>query len=387
MAGQSRHERALVALLEHRVLGLLWLDLELRVTARAGAVAEQVPVGTLLPEALPLLQGLEVELAALRSGTLDRFVLPNVGAELPGLSLPKSSLCLLFADDRYLVAILHVLSQSDLDVELTRQVRARRIAEERLLEVRAEVVRANEELTATNRELSEFTSIVSHDLGAPLRAMRRQCEELTQRLEQAVPELDDSIRAQIAGVRERIGLMSRMIRDLVEYASLGRRPELLEQVDLRALAEETCRTALAGTGFAWRLEGEWPVARTCRAPLATVLRNLVGNARQHHDRPTGTITLDCSSEPGACVLAVADDGPGLDPAHHAEIFAPFRRLGSAVGRPEGGTGIGLAIVKRIVELQAGEVQVSSAAGQRGARFVFRWHVESADETSQSQGTP
>jgi signal transduction histidine kinase len=119
-----------------------------------------------------------------------------------------------------------------------------------------------------------------------------------------------------------------------------------------------------------------PTLYTYSAPLETVLRNLVANAIKHHDKPTGHIRISAGA-PVANVdsmveFAVADDGPGIDPAFHDRIFQMFQTL-----RPRDqveGSGIGLAVVEKIVTSVGGTVRVESTPGE-GATFLFTWPLE------------
>jgi len=111
-----------------------------------------------------------------------------------------------------------------------------------------------------------------------------------------------------------------------------------------------------------------PVLETHRAALEQVFRNLIGNAVKHHDRTSGKILVSASEQGRFCKFQVCDDGPGISPPFHDQVFKMFRRL---EGHAEvEGTGIGLALVKRIVEHHGGEVRLDSKG--RGTTFSFTW---------------
>lgn len=124
-----------------------------------------------------------------------------------------------------------------------------------------------------------------------------------------------------------------------------------------------------------------PVLTTVRVPLELVLRNLIGNAIKHHDRPDGHVHVNAqaiarsevpaeTNQAGDLIeFTIADDGPGIDPAFHERIFQMFQTL-----QPRDlveGSGMGLAIVKRMVESHGGTIRVESVLGG-GARFKFTW---------------
>ena len=117
-----------------------------------------------------------------------------------------------------------------------------------------------------------------------------------------------------------------------------------------------------------------------RVPLETVLRNLIGNAIKHHDHPeTARVEVAASESDGFVEFVVADNGPGIEAAHHDRIFQVFQTL-----KPRDqveGSGMGLAVVKKIVENQGGRILLTSAPGQ-GATFCFTWpQVKDAEGVS------
>jgi len=120
-------------------------------------------------------------------------------------------------------------------------------------------------------------------------------------------------------------------------------------------------------GIRARIAGRLPIVVYDRTQLVQVFQNLVGNAIQHLGRPTGEIVVSCHEGPDCFELAVRDDGAGIDTRHFERIFKIFQTLGR---QPEGGsTGVGLAIVKRIVENHGGSIWVESAVGS-GTTFRF-----------------
>jgi signal transduction histidine kinase len=123
-------------------------------------------------------------------------------------------------------------------------------------------------------------------------------------------------------------------------------------------------------GFTIHLAEKLPTFFTERVPLETVFRNLLGNALKHHDRPqTGQVSVSATEQATVVEFTITDDGPGIDPEFHERIFQMFQTL-----KPRDqieGSGMGLAIVKKLVENYGGTVQVESSVGQ-GATFRFTW---------------
>ena len=125
-------------------------------------------------------------------------------------------------------------------------------------------------------------------------------------------------------------------------------------------------------GFEVVTEGELPVIQTLRSALERVLLNLIANAIEHHDRATGRVAVSGETRAGEVELRVEDDGPGIPPEHRERVFEMFQTL-----RPRsegGGSGMGLAIIRKIVQTHGGQVRIEDAVGQdgRGTRIAFTW---------------
>jgi signal transduction histidine kinase len=122
------------------------------------------------------------------------------------------------------------------------------------------------------------------------------------------------------------------------------------------------------------VKGSLPTLHTYAAPLETVLRNLVSNAIKHHDKPQGKIEISAKVKGDFIEFSVADDGPGIDPAFHDRIFQMFQTL-----RPRDqveGSGIGLAVVEKIISNVGGTIRLESAPN-KGATFIFTWPLQYA----------
>jgi PAS domain S-box-containing protein len=223
------------------------------------------------------------------------------------------------------------------------------------------------ELTAKNAELEAFVHSIAHDLRAPLRAIDGFSGILE---EEHAARLGDEGRRLLARVRGGAQRMDRLLRDLVEYARTGSAGLRHERVDLAALARSafedvvppeargTCRFAV----------GELPAVRGDAALLRVVLRHLLANAvRSTAARPGECVEVRGRVEAEQVVCEVVDDGVGFDPAHAGRLFRLFERLHAGEGGE--GTGIGLAIVRRVVEKHGGSVHAEGRPGQ-GATFVF-----------------
>lgn len=237
--------------------------------------------------------------------------------------------------------------------------------------IEAVLDRQSAELARSNSDLEQFAYVASHDLRAPLQAI----VTLSEWIEEEVAQGDrEKAAAHLHQLRARSHRMSTMINDLLEYARAGRRRMEPERVDTAELLRDLVDLISPPSSFKIEVGAGLPVLETPRGPLEQVLRNLITNAIKHHDRPEGTVRIEARmDEKSGCVFTVRDDGPGIEPKFHERIFHMFEKLRS---RDEvEGSGIGLALVKRIVEGQGGRVWIEAAEG-RGASFHFTWPAAS-----------
>lgn len=358
----------------HNLTALAWLDSDLNVTETHGKFAAGMPIGQHVSTGMLALFGFDKQIKALRSDPRARLELPNIAIATATGTGPRLSLHVMWCErsDRYLVIVASAIGQADLERGLIEQSRKRQLAEERELAQALEIKHINAELTRVNRDLSEFADIISHDLRAPLRGMRYYAEDL----EQAVAQGNmAAIRGLVERLRTQSMRMTRMLNDLLDYARAGRKDEIVEQVDTRALIEAIIASLPRPEDFVIVASGEWPVIETLAAPLDLVLRNLVDNAIKHHDRGAGRVELRGRIGDGRLQIDVADDGPGIPKAKHELVFLPFRTLGgsAAAGR---GSGMGLALVRRVVEAVGAVISLDSdPVVARGTTFRISWPMK------------
>jgi signal transduction histidine kinase len=166
--------------------------------------------------------------------------------------------------------------------------------------------------------------------------------------------------------------MERLLEDLLQYSRVGRHHQTPERVDTRALLEAVVEQLGIPQPFAVVVEGESLDMLTPRVPLEQVLRNLVDNAVKHHGGESGRVTVEHHPYGPMVRFSVRDDGAGIAPEYHERIFAMFQTL-----KPRDeteGSGMGLALVKKIVERHGGTLNVESAPGH-GSEFSFTWPRE------------
>lgn len=224
----------------------------------------------------------------------------------------------------------------------------------------------NGELQRSNEDLQQFAFAASHDLQEPLRSISTFIGllERTARPKLSAAELD--YLGYIADGSQR---MHRLITDLLHYSQVGQKPASFHAIDLNAVLARTLENLydlISETGAAVTWDA-LPVISGDEAQLGQVFQNLAGNAIKYA-RPEvpPAIHVSATVEDSECRIRVQDNGMGIDPQFFDLIFAPFKRLH---GRDIPGTGIGLAVCRRIIEAHGGRIWVESAAGAGSTFYI------------------
>jgi PAS domain S-box-containing protein len=227
----------------------------------------------------------------------------------------------------------------------------------------------HDELERSNKELATFAYVASHDLKSPLRGIF----QISQWIEEDLANGDTlSIPSHMNLLRGRLSRMEHLLDDLLAYSRAGRMEGGLSKIDLGALAHDIFDMQAPPSGFSLITADNLPTFITLATPLEQVLRNLFTNAIKHHDSSTGCIKLDWQlKNKDYYEFSVTDDGPGIPPEYHERVFVMFQTL-----RPRDeveGSGMGLALVKKIVGTYGGKTSIVSD-GVRGTSIHFTWPV-------------
>ena len=241
------------------------------------------------------------------------------------------------------------------------------ITERKLLELR--LAEGARELQRSNEELEQFAYVASHDLKAPLRGIENLVGWIEEDLEGT---LTGDTQANMTLLKSRVRRLESLLDDLLAYSRAGRVDGDVDEVDTRALVAELAVLVSPPEGFEVTGAAGLPVLRAMRAPLTQVLQNLINNAIKHHDDPAaGHIRVDAVPARGGFVeFTVTDDGPGIPEQFRERVFGMFQTL-----RPRDeveGSGMGLAIVRKLVERQGGTVWLAAGEGGRGVAAHFTW---------------
>ena len=223
-----------------------------------------------------------------------------------------------------------------------------------------------QELARSNEELQQFAYIASHDLQEPLRMVTSYLQILERRYQGRLdPDADDFIQFAVDGALR----MRTLINDLLTYSRVGTRGQAFELTSCRLAVDSAIanlQLAIEESG-AVVTYGDLPQLRADPTQLTQLFQNLISNAVKFRSEAPCRVTIEASQKADAWLFAVQDNGVGLDPQYAERIFVIFQRLNNRLDYP--GTGIGLAVCKKIVERHGGNIWVQSEPGQ-GATFYF-----------------
>jgi PAS domain S-box-containing protein len=245
------------------------------------------------------------------------------------------------------------------NAQLQQEIQERRRAEKLLAEQARELARSN-------ADLEQFASVASHDLQEPLRMVASYTQLLGKRYRNRLDGDADEFMGFIVDGALR---MQRLINDLLTFSRVGSRGKGFQPVDLAASVAQVrinLRAAIDESG-ARISTGTLPVVNADATQMEQLLQNLIGNAIKFRKGPAPRVHIDARREDAAWRIEVQDDGIGIDARYAERIFVIFQRLHTAAEYP--GTGIGLAICKKIVERHGGHIDVRSTPGE-GASFSF-----------------
>jgi PAS domain S-box-containing protein len=231
-----------------------------------------------------------------------------------------------------------------------------------------------EQVKKTNDELNDFAYIVSHDLKAPLRGIRTLAEWI---VTDYADKIDENGKEQMRLLTTRVDRMFNLIEGVLRYSRVGREKENVVEVNLNELVREVVDMVSPPENFEITVKNELPIIKCDKTRLSQVFQNLLSNAVKYMDKPKGLIQIGCIKEEQFWKFSVSDNGPGIDKKDFERIFKVFQTLA-----PHGtfeSTGIGLTVVKKIVELYGGKIWLESKVGE-GSTFFFTLPKQAVEAT-------
>tara|TARA_B100000989_G_C19533186_1_gene471670 strand:- start:14841 stop:17948 length:3108 start_codon:yes stop_codon:yes gene_type:complete len=242
----------------------------------------------------------------------------------------------------------------------------RKINEEQLKQKSIELEHLNTKLQNNNNELEELAYITSHDLKAPLRAIEHLSEWI---VEDNKDKLDGTSKKNLQLLQQRVSRMAGLVDGILQYCRSGRSQVDVTDVDIRHLLDEVVNSLNVPEDYSIRYEGPFPTIESSHLLLTQVFSNLIGNAIQHRGGDGNHIDISYEDIGGYHKFNVIDNGPGIEVNLHDKVFEIFYTQGKQ--SDDEGTGVGLAIVKKIITSQDGEIVLDSDIG-KGTTISFTW---------------
>jgi PAS domain S-box-containing protein len=243
------------------------------------------------------------------------------------------------------------------------------ITERKLAEVR--IAEYYKYLEKANKELDKFAYVVSHDLKAPLRAI----SNLTIWIEEDIGDkFTEDTKAHFKMLKGRVDRMEGLINGILDYSRADRVKTPNVQVSVSQLISEISEMVISDENVKLNVKNKLPNIFTEKMKLQQVFSNLITNAIKHNNKEVPTIDIYCKDEGDDYRFEVVDNGPGIEKKFHDKIFVIFQTL-QARDTFES-TGVGLAIVKKIVDEVGGKIWVESELDKE-TRFIFIWPKNTA----------
>lgn len=234
------------------------------------------------------------------------------------------------------------------------------ITQKKELEAQREELLAS--LAKSNRELEDYAQVVSHDLKSPLRSINSLMAWIK---EDNVGNLGNDTLNYFNLIDDKLEKMDHLIDGILTYSRIDKGDVATEDVDIAAIIDGIASMIHNPSNAAITAEHGLPVIRADRFRMQQLFQNLISNAVNYNDKPYGTVKIGYEDGGDYHVFSIADNGPGIARENHEKIFKMFQSLTSY----ERSTGIGLSIVKKVVETYKGVITIDSEVGKGTTFFV------------------
>ena len=217
-------------------------------------------------------------------------------------------------------------------------------------------------LEQSNKELNDFAHIVSHDLKSPLRSMNALINWMKEDYED---QLDEEAQVSFDSLLKKIEKMDSLIGGILQYSSIDNQKIEEKEIDLNKVIYDIIEMIFIPDSFIIKIEDKLPSIKGDKYRFQQLFQNLISNAIKYNDKEKGELCINCKAYDDHWYFTFADNGPGIPKNYHKKIFEIFQTIGNC----EDSTGVGLSIVKKVVDMYGGTVNVTSAIG-KGTTFSF-----------------
>ena len=217
-----------------------------------------------------------------------------------------------------------------------------------------------EKLERSNDELQEYAHIVSHDLKSPLRSIDAL---VTWIREDNQDNIDEKTQENFTLIQSTLEKMEGLITSVLEYSSIGFEDYKDRDVDLNQLVKEIDKIIFVPDHITIKVLNDLPTIKADSVKMQQLFQNLLSNSVKYNDKEEGLIEIDVEENEEFYQFSIKDNGVGIDKKYHNQIFKIFH----ALNKNKDATGIGLSIVKKIVNHYGGEVWLDS---ERGVGTIF-----------------
>ena len=278
---------------------------------------------------------------------------------------------LIITSKRHYKSVVGILNSEVLQrtEELENELQAREQVEEQRKILLDDLVRANS-------DLKDFSYTVSHDLKAPLRGISSIANWLSEDYSES---LDKKGQEYLDKLLLRTKRMHELIQGILQYSRVGRKEAELQQLDSKIIFQEIVDSTTLPENFTITIKEPLPILKYDKTLFIQVFQNLIENAVKHLDKPSGEVVVSCIDQGGSLEFCVKDNGVGIEEKHHERIFKIFQSL-----KPhtvDGSTGIGLTLVKKIIENNGGKVRLESLVNKGSSFFVTMPKELKSEKTS------
>ena len=218
------------------------------------------------------------------------------------------------------------------------------------------------DLRKSNQELNDFAHVVSHDLKSPLRSMNALITWMQEDYSDYLKEVNDT---HFEMLIKKIDKMDHLINGILKYASVDKVQKQVKNINLNTIVQDILETIFIPSHIKIEIKKELPIVKGDKFRLQQLFQNLISNAIKYNDKEEGLVQIDCVSDDGFWKFCVQDNGIGIDEKYFKKIFKIFQILEEG----ENSTGVGLSIVKKIIEFYNGKITLESSKGT-GTIFNF-----------------